>query len=213
MDSVVDSYVTILMEYQNEYESPRFSLTYIDNDDIPELVLYSDYYGAGTPVTVYSFYNGSTVEVGKFGTYSELLYGYKSSLIVHANLKYGEHYIVYSLENGVATEIGFYDSMPRMWYGGEDDENYYDEDRDVYYLGGHEVTKDDFLQSSVFLVNNEEVAEDQYLQALNSAIAGNSIFLAGTGEEITDSSIESFASDYLPFVEIGEQVSVPYNEE
>lgn len=91
-----------MKEYQNEFDNPLFALTYIDNDDVPELLLFQDYYGAGTAVTVYSYHEGVANHVGDFGTCSELVYGYKSSLIIDEYLNFGEHYRVLKLENGVA---------------------------------------------------------------------------------------------------------------
>lgn len=211
-EELFEKYAAVLRSFKEENENPRFALTYIDDDDIPELLLYPDYYGAGTPVTVYSIYNGEAILVGSFGSYSELLYGYKASLIIGSYPKYGEHYGIYSLNNGVATEIGRYEGMPRMWYGREDANNYYNEETDTYYLGGVEVSQEEFLDSVVFLVNDSEVSEDVFLQSISKAISGNTIYIAGSGVSINSENIEKMIQEPSAFEDIGEETSVPYRE-
>lgn len=95
-----------------------------------------------------------------------------------------------------------------MWY--EDDENYWDEEKDVFYLGGEVVTKDVFLAAHIFLVNGATVSKEQYLQALNSVIADNPIYVVNSGIPITNSNIEEMIANFSSFVVKGDKTAIPH---
>lgn len=59
---------------------PKFDLVYIDDDEIPELLLLEDdCHAAG--VWVYSYYDGNIVEIGHFGSFGKIKYVEKEGLI------------------------------------------------------------------------------------------------------------------------------------
>lgn len=67
--------------------SDKFSFEYIDEDDVPELVI--DGYVGWNSFPVYCYYNGNVVELGKWGAYGTLVYAYKANLIEGYSMRKG----------------------------------------------------------------------------------------------------------------------------
>ncbi len=71
---VLGAYGSFLDEYAKEWEDyegdggPRFSLIYVDEDMIPELVIFDDLAHASF-AKIYTYENGETVHIGDYGQY------------------------------------------------------------------------------------------------------------------------------------------------
>lgn len=64
---------------KNEGENPRFQVAYIDNDDIPELLIsYGSYHVLGVNIYTYDSESGRIAGLGEFGEFGNFSYGHKS---------------------------------------------------------------------------------------------------------------------------------------
>jgi len=93
---VFDAYVNAVKDYVKDAEEGtsdkiRFTLAYIDDDDIPELILSEgDYHGAGVRVFFYDTENKKAVDLGEsFGENGGFYYFYKKGVIYDFNFGHG----------------------------------------------------------------------------------------------------------------------------
>lgn len=80
-------------EYKNilasfDYPDMAFDLVFIDDDNIPELVV-SEGLAHVAGCNIYTMYNGSCVELGNYGVYGEIGYVKNSGRIMLSNLQQG----------------------------------------------------------------------------------------------------------------------------
>lgn len=115
-----------------------YSFIYLDNDEIPELVIHGSYVAAGNIIC--SYYNGliSELQTASF-SYLE-----KQGLLCNSDGNMGYYYdIVYSLENGEFTKIA---------------EGNYGDDGD--YWNGEQVTADEYHNALAQVYNEENAIYD-----------------------------------------------------
>ncbi len=126
---VLNGYIEDAKNHINE--NARFSLIYIDEDDIPELAVHIDTYGY-TGVSVYTFHDGKAVNIakepsesGEYGRMGGIAYEEKGNVIYSWFCVAGGNSLkLYKIENGTATLIADfvsnYLSTPmECWYGNE----------------------------------------------------------------------------------------------
>lgn len=103
--------------YQNEYayvlnqkiksygNDGRFSLVYINNDDIPELVIHMhSSHAAGAEL--YTFYNGRAIYLGTFGSFGEIYYQYKCNRFLSNYFGMGVEYVeIFQISNNTVVPI------------------------------------------------------------------------------------------------------------
>ena len=90
----------------------HFGLVYVDDNDIPELVVHrggmNDLFHANTDIELYTYYNGQAVDLGQHSTdgYSQFGYAERQGLVVDSWIQMG--YIIstyWRLENGQLTKV------------------------------------------------------------------------------------------------------------
>ena len=88
------AYLEFLEEYAQDSEYvetgfARFSLAYIDDDEVPELLLIEDHcHAAG--VRVFTFYQDTVVELGEFGSFGRMQYAEREGVIFSHFMGQGE---------------------------------------------------------------------------------------------------------------------------
>ena len=86
-EEVLQSYEEFLTDYEQlsdeayGKESPGFALIYLDNDDIPELVIIEGQTYLHR-VNVYTYEQGKTVLVGEYGKYGTMIYQEKEGIVL-----------------------------------------------------------------------------------------------------------------------------------
>lgn len=113
-----------------------FRLAYIDDDDIPELLLMRDYsHAAG--VWVYTCENGRVVEVGEFGSFGNMQYLENEGMIFSGFYNMGEGFSVFcKLENGKAEKIREFHQV--------DGEAFMEPIESVYEIDGVTVSEEEY---------------------------------------------------------------------
>lgn len=106
-----EAYYGVLKEYLQNHSSKDwpsgFCLAYIDDDEIPELlILVKEDYTHIQEVKVYTYYNGSVTETGAFGSTGYMLYLEKQGKICSYSGHMGEQFLTYYvLEHGKAEKV------------------------------------------------------------------------------------------------------------
>ncbi len=105
-------YYDFLLEYISGREAEceaEFSLLFINDDDIPELLIFQDGKGAGAKV--YSCREGQVTELGAYGYgfSGDILFRERSGVVIDHFLgdgpEFGEHFYFYEIENGTSREL------------------------------------------------------------------------------------------------------------
>ncbi len=120
-------------EFTTDYSTRGFDLAYINNDSIPELIVFDgDYHAVGGKV--YAYVNGKVTYVDEFGEWGGFEYQEKNGVICSYWSGFGNSYSTYYKWNGsnLSTIISF-SSVEEMSYDGEDFEY-------KYYINDEEVT-------------------------------------------------------------------------
>lgn len=129
-----NAYKKILKNFHSDFGEPRFSLAYIDNDNIPELLISVDGSHAGT-VYVYTYYKNKAKEVGNYGEYGTIIFGEKENKIYSEYVGMGISLVsVYEIQNGREKEL--------VKIEGCMDE--YDDTVSRYYINSNEVSEQEY---------------------------------------------------------------------
>lgn len=129
-----NAYKEILKNFHSDFGEPRFSLAYIDNDNIPELLISVDGSHAGT-VYVYTYYKNKAKEVGNYGEYGTIIFGEKENKIYSEYVGMGISLVsVYEIQNGREKEL--------VKIEGCMDE--YDDTVSRYYINSNEVSEQEY---------------------------------------------------------------------
>lgn len=90
----------------------RFKLVFIDEDDIPELLIFlDDCHAAG--VEVFTYTDDSVVGVGEFGSFGKMQYVERSGMIFDHFMGQGEaHTYFFRMEGGEARQVSYLHSWP-----------------------------------------------------------------------------------------------------
>lgn len=132
-DEWINAYARLLYEVQNEYEG--FMLGHVDEDDIPELLLFDGVYTAGG-VDIYVYYDGKVDKTSyyKYGSYGGTMYAPFKNRIFSEFSKGGRDYItIFQIKNG------------------------HGEEKAKFYNNRAEGT-----ENIIFKYNEQEVSEEQY---------------------------------------------------
>lgn len=172
-------YYDFLLEYISGREAgceDEFSLLFIDDDDIPELLIFQDDQGAGAKV--YSCREGQVAELGEYGYgfSGDMLFRERSGVVIDHFLgdgpNFGDHFYFYEIGNGTSRELC------HLYSGGffsEENEEY----TQFYEIDGISVPKDTFdvkwneLSDNHDLVFHEKsysLEEAEFLSAFTRAM-------------------------------------------
>ena len=140
-------------------QSPRFEYVYIDEDEIPELVIAPDGIHA-TAAYLYTYYEGQTVCLGQFGVYGSFYYSPKRNLIQQHDTHQG---VIWNRFGKI--EEGKYVAVREFQAGYQD----------------YSYTVPDSCQ-----IDGEKVSFEVYTEELSAMQAGHEFSQAGysTGTEI-----------------------------
>ena len=143
--SYVQAYYDFLVEYISGEEEKEgedeFSLLFIDDDEIPELLILQDNDEAAK---VYSYCRGQVTELGEYSysAFGRMLFRERSGVVIDqfsgSGPDGGEHYYFYGIEGGTSRELC------HIWLGGfysEEDTKYIP----IYEIDGVSVQRDDFI--------------------------------------------------------------------
>ena len=116
-------------------DTPKFALIYLDDDDIPELVIpEGHYHAAGCELYCY---DGKGVKLlGEYGSWGGFGYRPESGVFCDGNMSSAGEWTAYSkYENGTVTELGSVSSEMKSWDSDPTDPENYD-----YYINKKPVT-------------------------------------------------------------------------
>ncbi|MDE6672440.1 MAG: leucine-rich repeat domain-containing protein [Ruminococcus sp.] len=121
-----DVYADTLKDYISSgvAKTAKFSLCYVDEDDIPELVVHSNgmAYHADTEVFLYTFYNGEVKNLGQISNdgYSNFTYYEKTGVVISGWLNQGLDYrVINKLSDGeINVEHTFFSNEAAVASGG-----------------------------------------------------------------------------------------------
>lgn len=122
-----------LKEKQFLNDSAGFRLVYIDDDDVPELlIMEDDFHGAG--VSVCTYYHNKVVEIGEFGSMGNMFYAERQGKIRGGFTNFGESFTsYYVLDHGKAEVVGNFHTYPDL--------DYEDYSVTLYEIDGEPVTE------------------------------------------------------------------------
>lgn len=133
----------------------RMLLAFIDNDNVPELLLIEDNSHA-SGVKVYTYYQNSVIELGEFGSMGSMQYVEKGGMILSAFTGMGESDAdFFQIENGEAKSV-----CSMMGYQPSD------ESPKSYEIDGVSVTEEAYLKKWQELYDIDEYAVIGYEDAL-----------------------------------------------
>ncbi|MDE5892582.1 MAG: hypothetical protein K2H45_06650 [Acetatifactor sp.] len=129
----------------------RFELVFIDEDDIPELLIFlDDCHAAG--VEVFTYTDDSVVGLGEFGSFGKMQYVEKGGMIFDHYMGQGEaHTYFFQMEDGEAKQISHMHSWP-------DNSRYLEtgEYREFYEIDEFSVTEDVYQAKWEELYDSQE---------------------------------------------------------
>lgn len=142
---VLEEYAAFLVEYEpqqeNEQQSPRFALLFLDGDDIPELIVIEGTAHA-QGASVYMFQKRQAISVGTYGEYGALGYREKEGILFDDYDTQGDIFSrVYQIKGNQAVLLQSYDSIEPPY--SEKEELEY-----TYHVDGKEVTEEQYQEIS-----------------------------------------------------------------
>ncbi|MCH5280153.1 MAG: hypothetical protein J1E61_01695 [Lachnospiraceae bacterium] len=145
-ESWQEAYEDFLLSYQPEHagpaskEEPHFNLAYVDEDDIPELIII-DGLAHSHGGNVYTWYEGKVVYIGMYGQYGGFGYLDKENLI-HDSYDGADVYHdgFYKIEGGEEVLLAFFTTRRTL----ADPEAFTEEMVTTYYVDKEEVTKAEY---------------------------------------------------------------------
>lgn len=134
---VLEGYASFLQECEWQGQGngggqePRFALLYLDDDDVPELVvMVGNAHAQGA--SVYMFQDGEVFSIGSYGQYGAMLYREKEGLLFHDYDTQGNvHSWVYQIEEDHVALLQSYDYSAGIQ----------EEDKSAYWVDGKEVSE------------------------------------------------------------------------
>lgn len=188
--SYVQHYSNILDGYKDWDRPCRFALTYVDDDLIPELLLMPDSFHFAT-VIAYSATDFYAFELGAFGSFGQMEYGYRSGLLFNKDSGYGLRIVsIFRMKCETVSQIAEFRNGP-----------------------------DEFMSENPrmeYLVNGELVSQEIYQERIEQYVQSIPIYSIGysSGWDVTTSMIDRFRDSPESFVVIGDQVdySIFYSE-
>lgn len=167
------AYADFLRSYSSSsrYAKPVFQLIYVDDDDIPELIIAEDNTHA-SGASIYTFYEGAVTLLDQFGCYGTCQYSRRNNLIQYADTHTGTVIHMYwSIQDGRA--------VLRKKFTAEAADASYE-------------------TLSNFRIDDQPVTESVYRQELTAVTAGKAFTDAGfyTGVLITEENIKNMLEAY-----------------
>lgn len=107
----LEAYEKFLTDYAEQWKEldPGFALIYLDNNDIPELVII-DGWAHLMQANIYTYENGETVFIGNYGMYGCTSYQEKEGIIVNDFMAQGgvQYYSVIRIDGTQTTPLQFF---------------------------------------------------------------------------------------------------------
>lgn len=127
------AYAKVLQDVVKEEQTAHFQLGYIDEDEIPELIISEEIFHMAT-VQVYTFYDGAAVNLGRFGSFGTIDFAPRENILYSGNLSQGMLWeALYRIEDGKAELISsFFNNEASMM------------DEIVYEVNGKSVSKSEY---------------------------------------------------------------------
>lgn len=161
---------------QSPDDPMHFVLGYIDDDDIPELLVGLTGKWDFAPVKLYTFSDGKAILLGEYGTSATIQYSEKSGVFLSTLAHMGElNTYFYKLQNGEVSDMASLEHVDFMEHYG-------------FTIDGEEVTKE------VFVARWDELTQGLSLRDLGW----------NDGWEPTDDTIKTFLEQPDVFVCTGE---------
>ena len=139
-DEWKDAYADKLFEVHRENPEARFSLGYLNDDDVPELFIYEGWYHQAQ-VSIYHYSDDKAENIGadgySFGSWGSLAYKEREGIII-------------SNYSG----MGISDTGIFEWDG----ENV----RNIVSFSDYSGMGDDFTEGAMYTIDSEEVTEDEF---------------------------------------------------
>ncbi|MDE7341737.1 MAG: hypothetical protein K2N80_14495 [Lachnospiraceae bacterium] len=142
---VLEGYGAFLAEYASQRdesdsrEVPGFAFTYLDGDDVPELIVI-DGYAHSCGAAVYTFEKGEVISVGAYGQYGAMGYREKEGIVFDDYDTGGNVYSsVYQIEGKEETLLQSYSE--RCDFSAEGEEVQY-----AYMVDGKEVSEEQYRE-------------------------------------------------------------------
>ncbi|MCH5280154.1 MAG: hypothetical protein J1E61_01700 [Lachnospiraceae bacterium] len=147
-----EAYREFLLNYESEFDlvEPRFNLAYIDEDDIPELIIMDDDFHAASG-DVYMYYEGEVVFIHSYGTYGGFPFVTKGNYIMSGGTGMGEAYASYhKIEDGKDV------SLITLRGAADWSEEELDPEEDYYFINEKPVTKAEYEKQSALYYDGKE---------------------------------------------------------
>lgn len=147
-----EAYRGFLLNYEGESDlvEPRFNLAYIDEDDIPELIIMDDDFHAASG-DVYMYYEGEVVFIHSYGQYGGFPFVTKGNYIMSGFSGMGEEYASYhKIEDGKDV------SLITLRGAADWSEEELDPEEDYYFINEEPVTKAEYEKQSALYDDGKE---------------------------------------------------------
>lgn len=147
-----EAYRGFLLNYEGESDlvEPRFNLAYIDEDDIPELIIMDDDFHAASG-DVYMYYEGEVVFIHSYGQYGGFPFVTKGNYIMSGFSGMGEEYASYhKIEDGKDV------SLITLRGAADWSEEELDPEEDYYFINEEPVTKAEYEKQRALYDDGKE---------------------------------------------------------
>lgn len=141
MEDVISAYAEYLQQYCETCDSYaaehfRFSLVYIDEDQIPELaVIVDESHPSG--VQIYVYRDGAVVFIDEFGSFGAFSFSPCQNIIYSGFSNMGDHFIgIFCIEGNESKELQHFHTYTQYY-----DENF-EIEQDIYELDGETVSEE-----------------------------------------------------------------------
>lgn len=150
-----EAYREFLLHYVGA-PKPHFNLAYIDEDDIPELIIMDDDSHAASG-DVYMYYEGEVVFIEHYGTYGGFPFVTKGNYILSGGSGMGVEYVSYHIiEDGKDIKLIELSGMAD-W-----SEEELDPEKDYYFINEEPVTKVEYEKQSALYYEGKEYSSIWY---------------------------------------------------
>lgn len=144
-EDYLNAYAEFLKSNQTTYKNSKFMLGFVNNDDIPELIICTDASRVGK-VKYYTYYNNKVVLTAEIGSYGVSTYIPKGNIMAGSDMQTGISYGVYykMKDDGTGEQLVSYSNNAET--GGSD-----------YYINGKSVSKSEYDNALKPYANNNYV--------------------------------------------------------
>ena len=129
-------------KYEDGYRGVKFTLIYLDNDEIPELVI-SEGWSLGHSPSIYTYSDKEVVCIGQFGYYGEIGYVEKEGILLSEYERHLQgHYDAYQVKGTKADNLLWIDEF---WHWDSEDNPKEGEGYYTYEIHEKEADEDEYM--------------------------------------------------------------------